>query len=194
MAAGMTLVAACSGGNGKASSGSSESPSTAKTVPYVMLTPNMSGFTKPDDDTKCYNGGDRPCAVLLREAPTPKSDYVVATTGNIVPWPKEAYGSFAGNALKIVCQVRSYKLRDFKGDTPSDIWNVVETPVENLKPATQAELNGNSKTTFGVAPDKTAIYSYASAEWFGKFGRTGLLPQLAPCTPEENPAGYPAAA
>ena len=189
----MTMVAACSGGHAKANPGSSESPGAAKTVPYVMMTPNMVGFTDPNDSTKCYNGGERPCAVLLREAPTPKSDYVVATTGNIVPWPKEAYGSFAGNALKIVCQVRSYKLRDFKGDAPSDIWDVAETPVENLNPQTQAELSGNAKTTFGVAPDKSAIYAYASTEWFGKSGDDGLLPQLAPCTSEENPAGYPAA-
>lgn len=206
-AASLAVLTACGGASKAPAEKKPTTPVSQSTIPVsrfassVMLKPNLSGFTANNDATKCFNGGARPCVAVLREQPTTESSYVVAYNAqNEALWPKEAYGSEKGDAVKVVCQVKGQLLADYRGDPASDIWNVVEVPLEDpvthqprVNDHVKAQLNLSVKPDFGVNTDKTAIYAYGSVEWFGRYGDTAILPQLPLCTAQENPGDYPPA-
>jgi hypothetical protein len=144
-AAALTLgIASCSAGN------RSSAP--------VTLTPNMVGFLKPGTSDTCFNGGARPCALLLRVSPKLSSEYMNANPNQgRVDWPIEAYGGQPGDKLTVKCYDPSGQLvRPYEGNSSSTDWYEVEIPKSDvLNPAIQM---GSRTSTLG----------WASIEWFNQ--------------------------
>ncbi len=59
-------LGALSGCSNKNSSPENSILSTPLAVKVIPLTPNMSGFLEPGSSSHCFNGGLRPCAILIR--------------------------------------------------------------------------------------------------------------------------------
>lgn len=168
-------LSSCSGTN-------SSSKQTTLKQP-ITLTPDMSGFLKPGTNKTCFNGGARPCAVLIRVSPNLSSDYINADpTQGRVDWPLEAYDGQSGNSLTIQCyDPNGQTVSPYEGSSSSSDWYEVVVPQQYvLNPAVKAELgqsNSPIKTTIQQNGKITAL-GWASIEWFNE---SAPLNQVQPC-------------
>ncbi len=161
-----------------------------------FLTPDLHGFTKPGDDTKCLNGADRPCAALLRAEPDIAGETVLRSTvtgdRRIYGWPLEHYGSTEGDAAEILCAVRGRNMNDYIGGTATKKWYVVRVPFALVNNSTKLQAE-SADPPFGVEKDAdgkiTAVDAYGSAKWFEDSRQTDLS-TLPECTAVQNPKQY----
>lgn len=152
-AAGSLLLAGC----GASSNTSANKKPTAETI---SLVPDMAGYLKPGSSTTCYNGGARPCAVLIRTAPKLSADYINANPNqNRVKWPLEAYAGNPGNQVQVECYDPNGELvRPYEGNSSSSDWYKVLVPSEYV-------LNPNLTNLQHVGAE---VVGWASIEWFGE--------------------------
>jgi hypothetical protein len=137
----------------------SSNASAEKPAKTIELTPNMSGFLKSGTKNTCFNGGARPCALLLRVSPELSSNFINANPDQaVVKWPLESYDGKHGDELTIKCYDPSGELvRPYEGNSSSTDWYEVEVPKNRvLNPA--VEHDGNP----------TAMLGCASVEWFNQ--------------------------
>lgn len=133
----------------------------------VMLTPDMSGFLKQGTANTCFNGGPRPCALLLRSAPKISGNYInTPPDATHVPWPLEAYNGQPGDALNIICyDPNGQSITPYEGTSTSPVWYEVVVPEEHV-------LNPQVKDDPTIKAIKfgghTAVIGWASVEWFGQ--------------------------
>lgn len=166
-----------------------EQPSKATTAPspkvvesqYVDLIPDMSGFLKPGSTTTCFNGGARPCAMLVRAEPKLASDYVNADPAQQrVLWPLEAYDGQKGDTLKVKCfKPDGQTIKLFEGKGTSSVWYQLVVPEDRvLNPKVLTELR-QPNPSFSVVQQggQKAILGWASAEWFNQSTPDANVPQ-----------------
>lgn len=155
-AAAIALFLSGCGTGGKKPAAESAS-TTSKSQPAALI-PNLSMFLKPGSSTTCYDGGARPCAVLVRSKPELSSSYLNASPSQgEVSWPLEAYRNKTGDKVKIECYTaKGQTITPYEGSSSSPDWYKVMVPEQHIKnPAFQK--NGVS-----------AILGWASIEWFGE--------------------------
>lgn len=160
-AAGSLLLAGC----GTASQVSAKHNSSAE---VVSLVPDMAGYLKPGSSTTCYNGGARPCAILIRTAPELSADYINANPNqNRVNWPLEAYGGNPGDQVQVECYDPNGELvRPYEGNSSSPDWYKVLVPSEYVL---------NPKLT-NIQHVGTEAAGWASIEWFGESTPNRFVP------------------
>ena len=148
---------------------------------YVDLIPNMSGFLKPGSTTLCFNGGARPCAILLRAKPELASDYINADPAQQrVLWPLEAYGGQKGDTLKVKCfKPDGQTIKPFNGDGSSSDWYRIVVPEDRiLNPKVQTELIQSDPSIIKVRQGgQKAILAWASVKWFGQSTPSANIPK-----------------
>ena len=129
------------------------SPATAPdTAPApIRLVPDMSGFLDPKDASRCFDGGPRPCAPIIRSAPnfsaTTQQLNTQAPTASqkAAPWPLESYNGSPGDPVTVECYVEGPKDTQYTGKRlTSMVWYEVLVPKENvLDPSAQTWLTDN---------------------------------------------------
>jgi hypothetical protein len=163
------LLAAC-GPNTKSTGITNEKP-TGHALHFTDLTPNLSSFLQQGSNDTCFNGGARPCAVLLRTQPKLDSEYVnVEPTQGHVDWPLESYGGTEGDQLQAVCYISDgQKITPFEGKSSSTYWYKVYVPMkrvlnQHVRHEAQQQSPGiETVRTHGAA---VAVLAWASTEWF----------------------------
>lgn len=162
-------LAACSGGDQTATPSTSRE-ATASTQPVapsettsptkLELIPDMSSFLKAGTTDTCFNGGARPCGLLLRETPNLDSARVnVGPQDKLVTWPLETYGDQGGDSLTIDCvETAGDKVTSYDGKLVTSDWYAVEVPIDKVHdPSVQSSNEGQS-----------SIVAYASVAWFNQ--------------------------
>ena len=148
-------LAACSG---------SASPKTTE------LTPDLSGFLKPGTTDTCYNGGPRPCAVVLRTSPAEGAEQInTAPHQNEVKWPLESYYSNPGDTVKVICyEPNGDKMLSFENGLESSDWYKIAVPMDKvINPTVQAQLQQtDSEVSTIKIDDHNYVVGWASVEWF----------------------------
>lgn len=137
---------------------------------YATLVPDMSGFLSPGSKDTCYNGGARPCAMLIRSEPSLESAYVNATPAQRrVKWPLESYDGDPGDDVVVECYQTGQTVYSLDGSSSSSVWyRVIVPPGGHIKnqEVSQNMENGTIRT-IQYAGEK-ALLAYAAAEWFGQ--------------------------
>jgi hypothetical protein len=148
----------------------------------IVLTPNMVGFLKPGTNDICYNGGLRPCAILLRVKPELSSDYINANPDQgRVMWPVEAYNGHSGDGLTVECyDPNGESVTAYEDSTSSTDWyEVVITKQHVLNPVVQLELNQPHSSIATIhRGDQTVLLGWASVEWFDE---STPIPNVSAC-------------
>lgn len=134
----------------------------------ISLIPDMSGYLKPGSSTTCFNGGARPCAILIRTAPKLSSEYINANpTQYSVEWPLEAYGGNPGDKVEIECyDPNGESVHPFEGNSASSDWYKVLVPAEYV-------LNPNIGNIQHIGSE---AIGWASIEWFGESSPNSAVP------------------
>lgn len=184
-AAGVAVLLSLAGCSSSKQASAKPSVAASPAVHYTNVVPDMSGFTKPGNATKCFNGGPRPCAILLRTEPRLSAPYINAKpTQNTVLWPREAYDGQDGDGVVAECYKSNGQfVAPYEGSAAnkgSRYWYKVIVPEERiLNPAVTSEINAPTTPipTFYFG-GQVAIAGWASVEWFDK--RTPN-PAVRPC-------------
>ena len=141
-------------------------------TPSYEAAPNMQGFLKPGDTTHCFNGGERPCALLLRAEPKLSAPVInAAKTQTRVEWPLEAYADKSGDTLTVLCyDAHGQKITSYENDLSSSDWYRVVVPAEHLvnKDAHPDSMEyGGAKVYLG----------WASVTWFNQSAHDRAVPK-----------------
>jgi hypothetical protein len=151
--------------------GLSSCANPAEPQPY-KATPNMVGFLKPGDDKHCFNGGERPCAVLLRTKPNVSAAKINATEDQKeVLWPREAYNGKKGDTLTVLCyDPNGQKITSYENNLVSADWYKVVVPAEHV---TNTEALPDSFNLNGTK----AYIGWASVTWFNQSAHEASVPR-----------------
>jgi hypothetical protein len=143
-------------------------------------TPDMVGFLKTGSSTTCLAGGSRPCAILIRTSPNRASAIVNASpTQPVVQWPREPYGSKAGDTVNIRCYTPAGQLiKPYEGNSESTDWYEVVVPPEYvLNPAVQqAVIEHSPSVRTEELNGTTAVLGWATVEWFNQSTASSSIP------------------
>jgi hypothetical protein len=146
---------------------------------YVQEVPDMSGFLQAGSTTKCFNGGDRPCAPLIRESPQLDAAKInTDPTKPTVTWPLESYNGKLGDSLSIVCYTEGQLITPYVGTISSDQWLKVIVPRDRVaSPVIASELQSTSPSLETIQfSGQTAVLGYASVEWFNHSAHDPMIP------------------
>lgn len=143
---------------------------TAET--YVQLVPDMQSFLKPGDDKHCFNGGERPCAILLRTEPKLSAATINADKNTVrVEWPLESYGNKKGDELSVRCyDPKGQEIKSYENSLASTDWYQVIVPEDKV---TNAEAHPDSATINGTK----AYIGWASVTWFNQNEHNPAVPK-----------------
>jgi hypothetical protein len=170
-------LSSCS--NGTSSPESLSSSSNVSTAP-THLTPNMVGFLKPGTNNVCFNGGERPCAILIRTSPKLSGDIVNASPSQgRVNWPLEAFNGQTGDSLTVECYTpNGQAISAYEGNSSSSDWYEIAVPEQYvLNPSVQAELaKPNSPIKTIQLGGQTTVLGWASVEWFNQSSPVSTVP------------------
>jgi hypothetical protein len=169
---------------GRSSAEPSPSSSPASSPAVTRLTPNMSGFLQPGSSTTCYNGGKRPCAVLIRTQPDLSSpDINTNPIQGHVSWPQEAYRRKLGNSLVVICyDPNGQRVAPYEGNLSSTDWLKVLVPDRHVRnPEVQAEIADHDPAIHTIRfGGSLAVEGWTSVEWFGLSAAPASVLECAP--------------
>jgi hypothetical protein len=147
-------------------------PTASPSQKQLALTPDMSGFLKPGSETTCFNGGARPCAILLRTKPMLAGERINADPAeSSVTWPLESYAGKPGDKLVVECYTPNGQvMKPYEGNSSSTDWYEVMIPEAHIvNPTVEAELNQSGSSVKTINYDgHVAILGWASLEWFNQ--------------------------
>jgi hypothetical protein len=182
-------LTACDTGPDSSSAQSSSAAASASSVSTFSMTPDMSNFLKPGTTDTCFNGGPRPCGLLIRTQPRLSSDVINAPNKqSATSWPLEAYsgsaGSKAGDVVQVACHFENNtdddgQVSSYEGGIKSRTWFKALVPESQVKnPAIQSEIEAHSQQieVVRLGSGELAVEGWVAAPWMGLAESPSIIP------------------
>jgi hypothetical protein len=208
LAAGLVLTAGSAACSATVEGTASPHTSPDHGITIVVPTPEhltsitvVPDFSKLRKDGLCMGGDPRPCFLPIRKVPdvnvpaTPDTIINLINGVDEVQWPFEPHGASQGDRMKAVCNVGGKSAAINAEGGKSDTYVVIEAPRDKMSASAIAAAENAKNPPYGVVRDDAgyvqAVFGYAADMWVRSVDSSESTSQLAPCTPAQNPAGYP---